>query len=85
MNGRVTKHLFFCIDAYIGETSNPLQHRLKQHCRSSYNRNDSAVFKHIIASEHQIDVNFVTILDRQKNWLKRGVKEAVWVRKKIRH
>ena len=55
-------------DVYIGETSPPLQHRLKQHCRSSYNGNDSAVFKHINASGHQIDVNDVVILDRDENW-----------------
>ena len=57
---------FDCQDAYIDETFQPLQHRPKQHCRSSYNGNDSSVFKHIIASEHQIDVNGVTILDRGK-------------------
>ena len=54
----------------------------RQHCLSSYNGNDSAVYKHIIASGHQIDVNDVTILDREKNWFERGVKEAVWVRTK---
>ena len=73
---------FACQDAYIGETSQPLQHRLRQHCRSSYNGNDSAVFKHIIASGYQIDVNDVTILDREENWFECGVKEAVLVRTK---
>ena len=52
---------FACQDAYIGETSQPLQHRLRRHCRSNYNGIDSAVFKHIFASGHQIDVNYVTI------------------------
>ena len=69
-------------DAYIGETSQPLQHCFNQHCRSSYNGNHSAVFRHIIESGHQIDVNDVTILDREENWFGRGVKEAVWVRTK---
>ena len=73
---------FACLDAYIGETSQPLQHRPKQHCRSSYNGNDSAVLKHIFESEHQIDVNDVTILDREENWYERGVKDVVWVRTK---
>ena len=73
---------FACQDAYIGETSKPLQHRLKQHCRSSYNGNDSTVFKHITASGHQINVNDVTILDRDKNWFEHGVKEAVSARTK---
>ena len=71
-----------CQDAYIGEISQPLQHRLRQHCRSSYNGNDSAVLKHIIANGHQIDVNRVTILNREENCLERDVKEAAWVRAK---
>ena len=54
--------IFACQQAYIGETSQQLQHHPKQHCQSSYNGNDSAVFKHIIASGHQIDVNDATIL-----------------------
>ena len=70
---------FFCQDAYIGETSQPLQHLHKQHCRPSYNVNDSAALKHIIASELQINVNDVAILDREKNWFERCEKEAVWV------
>ena len=40
------------------------------------------VFKHIILSGQQMDVNDVTNLDREKNWLERSVKEAVWVRTK---
>ena len=52
---------FACQYTYIGETSQPLQHRLRQHCLSIYNGNDSAVFKHIITRGHQIDVNDVTI------------------------
>ena len=35
-----------------------------------------------IASGHQIDVNDVTILDREENWFERGVNEAVWDRTK---
>ena len=71
---------FACQDAYIGETSQPLQHRLRQHCQSSYIGNDSAVFKHIII--YEIVVNDVIILDREENWFERGVKETVWVRTK---
>ena len=72
---------FACQDAYIGETSQPLQHRLKQHSRSSYSGNYSAVFEHIIASRHQINVN-VANLDKEENWIERGVKEAAWIKTK---
>ena len=71
-----------CQDAYIGETSQRLQHRLKQHCRSNYNGNDSTVIKHIIASGHNIDKDDVIPMDRDKNWFERGVKEAVLNRTK---
>ena len=71
-----------CQEAYIGETSQPLQHRLNQHCRSSYNGNDLAVFKHIILCRHQIVVSNAAIMDKEKNWFEHGVKEAVWVRNK---
>ena len=55
---------FACQDAYIGETSQQLQHCLRQLCRSSFNGNDSAVFKHINLSGYQIYFNDVTILAR---------------------
>ena len=71
-------------EAYIGETSQPLQHSLRQHCRSSYNRNDSEVSTYMTWSEHQIDVSNVTIMNRENNWFERGVKEAVWVRTESR-
>ena len=76
-----SKPKFACQDAHIGKTPQPLQQRHTQHCRSVYNGNDSAVFKHIIASQ-QIDVNDVPIMDREENWFERCVKEAVWVRTK---
>ena len=57
---------FACQKAYIGETLQPLQYRLKHHNQSSYNENDSAVYKHVILSEHQIDVNYATISDGEK-------------------
>ena len=44
--------------------------------------NDSAVFKHIILIGHQIDVNDLTIFDRENYWFLCGVKEAVWDRTK---
>ena len=63
----VAKPNFACQEAYIGETSQPLQHRLRQHCRHSYNGNDLAGFRHIASSGHLIDVNDVAFLDRADN------------------
>ena len=63
-----------CQEAYIVQTSQPLQHHLRQPCRSSYNGNDSAVFRHIIARGHEVDGNDVATMDREENWFERGVK-----------
>ena len=46
-----------CLEEYIGETSQPLQHRHEQLCQAGYNQNDSTVFKYVISCGHQMDVN----------------------------
>ena len=63
-----------------GETFQPLQHRLRQHSRSCYNENDSAVIKHTISSRDKVNVNDVTILDGDENWFECDVKNSAWVR-----
>ena len=73
---------FACLEVCNGETSQPLHHRLRQHCQSSYDGNYSAVFKHTISSWHQIDVNDVILFDKEKNLFECGVKEVVYVRTK---
>ena len=47
---------------------------LRNICSHSYGK--KVVYKHTIASGHQIDVNDASIMDKDENWFKRGVKEA---------
>ena len=41
---------------------------------------NSAVFNHLRSSGHSFDLGDVKILDKEENWSRRGIKEAVWER-----
>ena len=41
---------------------------------------NSAVYNHLRSSGHSFDVSDVKILDKEENWVRRGIKEAVWER-----
>ena len=60
---------YACYLVYIGDTSQPLQHRCEQHYRSGYTGNDSAVFKHLTLSGHDVHDSGVSILDRENSGL----------------
>ena len=71
-----------CNAAYIGETQQTLKARFSQHKRPSvagdpYN---SAIFNHLSATGHKVDLKNVLILDRDENWFTRGIKESIWER-----
>ena len=65
-----------CPATYTGESSQPLRERLKQHKRVS-----SVVGLHIRDTKHSIDWDNTKVLDRESNWTKRGVKEAINIRR----
>ena len=65
-----------CPATYTGETGQPLRERLKQHKRVS-----SVVGVHMRSTEHSIDWDNTKVLDRESNWTKRGVKEAINIRR----
>ena len=70
-----------CQDLYIGETKQTLSKRMYQHRRASTGCGDSAVYTHLDASNHSFDNKDVVILDRERRWFERGVKEAIHVQK----
>ena len=52
-----------------------------QHKRpSTIEVQNSAVYNHLRSSGHSFDVSDVKILDKEENWVRRGIKEAVWER-----
>ena len=70
-----------CSETYVGETKQALGTRMGQHKRpSTIEAQNSAVFNHLRSSGHSFDLGDVKILDKEENWSRRGIKEAVWER-----
>ena len=68
-----------CQETYVGETKQSVKSRLQQRRRPSTNdAQNSAVYKHIKDSGHNVECHDVIILDREKQWHKHGIKEAIW-------
>jgi hypothetical protein len=70
-----------CSHTYIGETKQALKSRVSQHRRpSAGDLYDSAVYTHSEISGHPIGINNFEILDKEEDWFRRGVKEAIYER-----
>ncbi|XP_038055844.1 uncharacterized protein LOC119727843 [Patiria miniata] len=70
-----------CSGSYVGETKQSLKSRTYQHRRPSTNEaQNSAVFLHLRDSGHTLRNEDVVILDKEEQWHKRGIKEAIWER-----
>ncbi|KAI8484071.1 hypothetical protein Bbelb_381890 [Branchiostoma belcheri] len=70
-----------CNDTYIGETSQPLKGRYKQHCRATASGYSSAIYHHTKHNQgHSFKLEATDILDREPRWCERGVKEAIYER-----
>ena len=72
-----------CSETYVGETKQALGSRMGQHKRpSTIDAQNSAVYNHLRSSGHSFDLSDFKILDKEENWVRRGIKEAVWERVK---
>ena len=70
-----------CSAAYVGETKQAPKTRVSQHRRPSSNEaQNSAVYLHLNETGHKVDTDDAIILDREEQWHRRGVKEAIWER-----
>ena len=70
-----------CKESYIGETSQPLKQRYKQHCRATSSKFSSAIWHHLNTHNgHSFHLDNTDILDREPRWYERGVKEAIYER-----
>jgi len=72
-----------CDHSYVGETGRTLRTRLSEHRRNCRNGEveRSGVAQHTIEEDHRIDWEGSTVINREKNWFKRRVKEALLIRK----
>ena len=70
-----------CSETYAGETKQALGSRMGQHKRpSTIEAQNSAVYNHLRSSGHSFYLSGVKILDKEENWVRRGLKKAVWER-----
>ena len=65
-----------CPSSYVGETARALRTRLSEHERPT-----SPVGEHANKEQHKIDWDGVRILDREEDWYRRGVREAIHIRR----
>ena len=65
---------------YIEETERTLHARVKEHRRPSCVTSEVSKHLHKECPDHNFTVDNVKILDRESDWFKRGVKEAIYIR-----
>ena len=71
-----------CEAAYIGETGRTTNVRVAEHlAHARHGRVDlSAAADHAIVEGHRLDWMSAKVIDREKRWRSRKVKEALWIR-----
>ena len=69
-----------CGEDYIGETERKIRDRFPEHRRKSSIKT-SAMAHHLHYNNHKLTERNCKILDRESDWRKRGIKEAIYIRK----
>ena len=72
-----------CDASYIGETTRSLEIRRKEHLRHTKNGKveASAVADHVWNHDHRIDWDGARVLDKERNWTSRKIREALHIAK----
>jgi hypothetical protein len=70
-----------CNKYYIGETSQHFTDRKSQHARDIKNKKaTNGIFQHLKANKkHKIDWESINFIDSEKHWLKRKIKESLYI------
>ena len=70
-----------CNSTYIGETARSLKARAAEHRRPSTITSEVSQHLHLRGRpEHHVSLDNIQILDRDEDWLRRGIKEAIYIR-----
>ena len=70
-----------CDSTYVGETGRSLRKRIAEHLRpSSVEKSEVATHVYKNCQDHQISMDTVEVLDRDDDWQRRGVREAIYIR-----
>ena len=88
-------YLLKCSDChwkYVGETGREVEERRKEHRRAwrELDVSRSEVARHAAETGHRIDFEGLEVVEREANWRRRVVKEAMWTKKanssnKVKH
>ena len=62
-----------CGERYVGETGRKLEVRAKEH------RTKGPVAEHLQQTNHTITIENTKVLDKEADWFRRGVKEAIHI------
>jgi hypothetical protein len=68
-----------CNENYVGETGRNLGVRFKEH--TTRKNTNSAIKEHLTDSGHKCSWDDVKILDKEENWFRRRIKEAIQIQK----
>ena len=69
-----------CESDYIGESERMAKERLPEHRRKS-SVTKSSMAEHIVSHKHRLDISKYKQLDTELDYFKRGIKEAIYIRK----
>ena len=72
-----------CPGTYVGETEKNANARFQEHTSTATNalgKFKSAMLQHARENNHHFRKEDVSILDREENWVKLGIKEAIYIK-----
>ena len=67
----------------MGENQQPLSKRVRQHTHTAAGRPNSAVLDHMCATGLVLDLDSFKILERKADWKRRGIREAIYVKRVV--
>ena len=67
-----------CSETYIGKTLRKTKLRVQHHGRKS-SVSDSPMAQHIHHNKHHLDIKDTNILGQESDWVKRGIKEVIYI------
>ena len=72
-----------CSWNYVGETGRTIEERRKEHLRmvKELDTQRSEVARHVAEDGHRVKLEDMKIIEKEPNWKRRIVKEALWTKK----
>ena len=71
-----------CGEKYL-RSMQPLSKRVHQHTHSAAGRPNTKVLNHMCATGQVLDLDSFTILEREADWMQRGIREAIYAKQMV--